>query len=163
MRADSAASRPAQVRRAVGAIVICESRFLLVHKVKAMDTLGSPVDIPGEWGFLLGGIKPGENPDVALRRELEEEANLTDYTIEKELPPFEFEFSMDHRHRSGYERQQTRMFLIKCVAFAAVGPTNQEIDKLRFFDHDEVPLTLHHSSAITYFKSLFETGVIRTH
>jgi len=49
----------------------CERRFLLQHRTENASVL------PGYWAFFGGGIKEGENPEDAVRRESFEELNYT--------------------------------------------------------------------------------------
>lgn len=153
-------SQKATIRRAVGAIVECQGDFLLVHKVKAMGTIGGPTDIEGEWGFPGGGINSEEDVETALRRELAEEVGLFTYKAVKELPPFEFEFSDHYRTRSGFARQRTRMFLVKCETPGSIVPDNNEIDEAEFYPKGEVREMLHHQSIKDYFQSLISTGLL---
>jgi putative (di)nucleoside polyphosphate hydrolase len=147
-----------KTREAVGAIVECEGDFLLVHKVKAMGTAGGPTRIEGEWGFPSGGIKSSEDVETALRRELAEETGLFAYKAVKELPSFEFEFAEDYRKSSGFARQHTRMFLVKCERRENIVPDNDEIDAARFYKRGAISEMLHHQSVKNYFQSLITTG-----
>lgn len=149
-----------KIREAVGAIVERKSTFLLVYKVKAMDTLGGPVDIAGEWGFPGGGVIKGEDIEMALRRELSEETGMTTYDIVRELPSLEFEFAADYRERSGYEQQRTRMFLIRCTSAIEIAANDSEIDSVQFFAKGDVPSILHHPSSKDYFQSLIASGLL---
>jgi putative (di)nucleoside polyphosphate hydrolase len=149
-----------RMREAVGAVVEHNGRFLLVHKVKAMDTIGGPTEMDGEWGFPGGGIRKCEDIQIALRRELSEETGLLTYSSDKELPAIRFEFSPEYRRRSGFERQHTRMFLVRCEQPSEIATTNPEIDSAKFFTREEVLSMLHHQSAKDYFQSLVNSGLL---
>lgn len=57
---------------AVGAIIVTENeRFLLQHRDQREG-----IWFPGFWGLFGGAIDPGEQPETALRRELQEELGL---------------------------------------------------------------------------------------
>lgn len=76
------------IRHAAGAIIYQEQEYLLVHKVKGMDTLGGPTTIPGVWDFPKGGIKAGK-PLVKLfcvRSEKKLEENTTGWSSSSRRP-----------------------------------------------------------------------------
>jgi putative (di)nucleoside polyphosphate hydrolase len=149
-----------KTREAVGAIVRHESSYLLVYKVKVMDTPGPPVAIAGEWGFPSGGVMSGEDVVSALQRELAEETGLGAYTVEKELPPLEFEFAAAHRALTGFERQHTRMFLLTCPIARGLAPHSSEIEIAKFFSKEEVQSKLYHRSNREYFELLCANGLL---
>ena len=69
------------VRKAVGDIVLHDDEYLLVHKVKVMNTGKGPVSIPGVWDFPKGGMQETETAIEAVLRELREETGSQSYQI----------------------------------------------------------------------------------
>lgn len=65
-------ARVEDVERIVAAVILSDvtGRLLLQHR-----TDDAPV-CPGKWGFPGGGVEPGEQPEAAARRELQEETGL---------------------------------------------------------------------------------------
>lgn len=142
----------ARVRHAVGAVIMCKSSILLVHKVKAMDVGGGPQEILGEWDFPKGGVKEGEDIILALHREVYEETGLKNITILKELPRLDFSFDAKFRELLGYDYQHTRMFLMRFEEIQCeVSHQCEEIDEVKFFDLETVPNILFHDSCRDYF------------
>lgn len=56
---------------AAGILFVNEGRVLLMKRA------ASATDAPNTWGFPGGGIEPGESPEAAARRELQEECGFT--------------------------------------------------------------------------------------
>src|SRR5689334_3245748 len=103
-----------RIRKAVGAIITHNNEYLLVHKVKIMDASQGPVSVPGMWDFPKGGIHRAETESEALQRELREETGSQHYRIIKQFAEkicFAFD-KATHQH-TGYERQETTMFLVE--------------------------------------------------
>ena len=75
-----------KIRKAVGAIIKTGNKFILVHKVKIMNSKNGPEDIPGRWDFPKGGVKSSDmNLNKAILRELKEETGSDQYKIIKEF------------------------------------------------------------------------------
>ncbi len=49
-----------KIRHAVGAIIVQNNEYLLVHKVKQMEGLDGPISIDAVWDFPKGGVHPAE-------------------------------------------------------------------------------------------------------
>ena len=61
---------------AAALLVTADGRYLLQHR----DPLPG-IFFPGWWGLFGGALEPGESPETALRRELQEELRLSPSTI----------------------------------------------------------------------------------
>lgn len=125
------------VRKAVGAIVRWHGKYLLVHKVKAMEAGGQ--EIPSVWDFPKGGVKP-EDPDLqsALLRELWEETGSSQYRIlykfdDKLIFAFPKDLGIPYTH------QETSMFLVEYTGDGTdLSTQDEEVDAVEFFSTQEV-------------------------
>lgn len=142
-----------RIRHAVGAIVQQGQEYLLVHKVKVMDTLEGPKSIPGMWDFPKGGVKPGEPLCEAVLREVREETGGERYRIVKQFDEtIDFAFDEGVRHTIGYDRQETSMFLLEYLGDRLeLGSLDEEIDQVHFFSALEVCRHLAHQETKDYF------------
>lgn len=142
-----------KIRHAVGAIIRQGQEYLLVHKVKVMDTLEGPKSIPGMWDFPKGGVKPGESPYEAVLREVREETGGERYRIVKQFDEsIDFAFDEGARRTIGYDRQETSMFLLEYLGDRfEPGSRDEEIDQVHFFSALEVSRHLAHQETKDYF------------
>ncbi|HLZ55980.1 MAG TPA: NUDIX hydrolase [Ktedonosporobacter sp.] len=142
-----------RIRHAVGAIIQQGQEYLLVHKVKGMDTLGGPRSIPGMWDFPKGGMKAGETTIEAVLREVREETGGERYRIVKQFDEtIDFAFDEQTRQSIGYDRQETTMFLLAYLGDRLeLGPLDEEIDQVHFFSALEVCQHLAHRETKDYF------------
>jgi ADP-ribose pyrophosphatase YjhB (NUDIX family) len=106
--------------RGVKAVVRCGERVLLVRHTYARR---------GEWDIPGGFLHPGENPEVALRRELAEELGVTPTAVTTiAVTPSRF----DHK------REQLYIFVVD-VADETVRVSEAEIAEGRWFQYDALP------------------------
>ncbi len=142
------------IRKAVGAIVKYNDKFLLIHKVKIMDAGDAPIEIEGEWDFPKGGIKLDDlDLKKAILRELKEETGSNQYLIIKEFKEkITFTFPPAIRDKSGYQSQETTMFLVEYVGdINDLNPQDEEIDEIYFISKEEVMKKLHHQEMKDFF------------
>lgn len=142
-------------RQAVGAVIIIDGKFLLVHKIFMSDGLQGGENIKPEWDFIKGGIKNNENIEDSLKRELKEEINITNIKKIIKLPDFEFKFPQNIVEKLGFYNQKTYMYLV----FINIDENNlkvdgREIDKFNLFPHKDVREILSHNSSKQYFNSI---------
>lgn len=82
---------------------------------------------PGKWDTAVGGhVDLGESVDMALKREVREELNITDFTPE---------FVISYVFESDIEREL--VFVYKTVYDGAIQPSN-ELDGGRFWSIEEI-------------------------
>lgn len=145
-----------KIRKAIGVIVLNDvNEILLVHKVKIMDGKKENNIKIGEWDFPKGGLKKEESIEDAIKRELFEETNIQNYKIIQQLPDFEFEFSEELKTLLQFDKQVTYFFKVLHTGNNSdIHPDFEEIDKVEFFDIEEVINILHHESSKQYLKSL---------
>jgi putative (di)nucleoside polyphosphate hydrolase len=87
------------LRRRDGRIFICERS-----------------DVRGAWQFPQGGVKRGESPEDALRREVREEIGLgpEDYRVIGKRGPFRYPFR-DGMGKPGYSGQEQLYYLAELI------------------------------------------------
>ncbi len=123
------------IRKAVGAIVFKEDKFLLVHKVKVNGVNGKE-NIKGEWDFVKGGIEDfDKDKKAAILRELLEETGSNKYKIIKEYSDkLNFDFDTETAKKLNYKSQMTTLFLVEYLGNGDDLKSNdEEIDKISFF------------------------------
>lgn len=135
------------VRKAVGAVIFRGEYILLVNKVMAslLEDWDGPDE--GEWDFPKGGIEQKDDSlEEALLRELQEETGSTEYIIVRKLEEkICFLFPPIIVEKSGYERQETEMFLVEYLGDEKnLLPIDREIREARFFRVEEVEGQLTH-------------------
>jgi len=143
-------------RQAVGAIIRYRESYILVHKVKIMESTNSPKDIKGEWDFVKGGLLPHEKlKEEALFRELKEETGSIEYSIVKEYSE-KLNFALPREfQRTRFIHQETTMFLVEFNGnFSDLKPDDQEIDQVRVFSKEEVYSALTHLESKKYFQQI---------
>jgi len=130
-----------QIRKAVGAIIKKDDLFLLIHKVKMMNSSNGPEKIKPRWDFPKGGVKVVDaNLEKAILRELKEETGSKKYKIIKEFEEkIIFEFPDEFKKKMGFQKQETTMFLIDFLGDQSeLESQDEEIDDIRFFSREEV-------------------------
>lgn len=146
------------IRKAVGAIVFQGDCFLLVHKVK-INAGSTKEDIIGEWDVVKGGVENSDKDlQSAVLRELLEETSSSDFKIIKQLPEkICFDFPEETSRKIGYKRQETTMFLVEFFGDRELlKPNDNEIDKIKMVNKEEVLEKLSHIDTIEYFsKNIF--------
>ncbi|CAG7637129.1 NUDIX hydrolase [Paenibacillus allorhizosphaerae] len=124
------------IRKAVGAIVQYNGKFLLVHKVK-----GAQGKISGVWDFPKGGLESHDDHlEAALLRELKEETGSAMYVIKKQYEAkVSFAFDAPTRQIIGFEKQETTMFLVEYTGdMTDLKTEDDEIDGVRWFTKEDV-------------------------
>jgi putative (di)nucleoside polyphosphate hydrolase len=101
------------------------------------------LNLPGAWQFAQGGISPGETPEEALVREMEEELSLKpgDYLILICKGPYRYLFGK--RKKKGYDGQEQTYFLTLLTAPESrinVQTSHQEFQRYRWIFPSEFDL-----------------------
>ena len=147
------------IRKAVGAIVYKGDKFLLVGKVKLMDMPSGPVDIPIEWNFPSGGIRDSDESSLtAIMRELREETGSDRFEIVKEFEEkLGFRFPPQIRDATGFEKQETIMFLVEYKGDGDdLVPKDEEIESVMFVTKDEALKLIPFKEIRDYFEKVVE-------
>lgn len=122
-----------RIRHAVGAIVYQNDEYLLVHKVKDINSKTNSI---GHWDFSKGGIEESDKDlETAVLRELKEETGSERYKITRRFDKkICFTFPQGHK----YDRQETIMFYVEYLGDREdLKPQDEEIDEVKFFGmHD---------------------------
>ncbi|HWH93454.1 MAG TPA: NUDIX hydrolase [Baekduia sp.] len=103
------------------AVVRCGDEVLLVRHSYARR---------GQWDIPGGFVRPGEDPDVALGRELEEELGL--------VPVGSFAIAQ-LRARIDHKRELLHVYAVDVAPGSAVRPSPAEIAAVRWARHDALP------------------------
>ena len=146
-----------RIRKAVGAIITYNNEYLLVHKVKIMNSLQGTVNIPGIWDFPKGGMKASETAMEAILRELREETGSQHYRIIKQCDEkIEVDFDEATRQLTGYEQQEITMFTGEFLGVLTdLQPQDEEIDDICFLPCEKVIEYLSHDESRKFFQKLF--------
>ncbi|MCH1626434.1 NUDIX domain-containing protein [Ferdinandcohnia quinoae] len=142
------------IRKAVGAIVFQNDRFLIVYKGK-INTLNGKEMISGEWDFIKGGVEVSDQSEEhSLFRELKEETGSTHYKVIKQFDEkIVFEFPAEIKSKIGYESQETTMFLVEYFGeIDGLNPLDSEISELQFLNKEEIYRQLTHLETKEFFK-----------
>ncbi len=143
------------IRYAVGAIIKNHEgeEYLLIHKVKRMETQPAPVSISGDWDFPKGGLRSPEEPRrTALLRELQEETGSQYYTILHEFEE-KLTFEFPQEFTIPYARQETTMYLVQYTGDGTdLSPQDEEIDQVRFFPPAKVLEQVSFEESRAFFK-----------
>lgn len=134
------------IREAVGAIIIKDDKFLLIHKTK-INTSNGKEDIDGEWDFVKGKIEEYDNSkEDAILRELKEETGSDNYKILKKYNrDIKFNFNSEISKRINYSSQITTIFLVEYLGDNSdLTPVDNEIDMISFFTESELLKKLSH-------------------
>ncbi|MHA1678905.1 MAG: NUDIX domain-containing protein [Promethearchaeota archaeon] len=143
-----------KIRKAVGAIVIKKDKFLLIHKVKMMNSLKGPEKIKPRWDFPKGGVKNKDiNLENAILRELKEETGSDEYRIIKKFDEkIIFEFPDKIKQKLGFEKQEITMFLIKFYGDEnKLKSQDDEIDNIKLFSKIEVEKQITFEDSKSFF------------
>lgn len=122
------------IRKAVGAVVFQNDEYLLVHKIRNVE---SEENIQGYWDFAKGGVQESDKDlEAAVLRELKEETGSTDYRIIKKFSEkICFIFPKIHK----YGGQETVMFHVEYLGDREdLKSQDEEIDEVKFFSKDKV-------------------------
>jgi putative (di)nucleoside polyphosphate hydrolase len=140
-----------KIRQAVGAVVFQNDEFLLVHKVKSIN---SNTDIIGHWDFSKGGVKESDKDlETALLRELKEETGSDNYRI---ISRFDKKICFTFPEGHKYDRQETVMFYVEYLGDRSeLRPQDEEIDEIRFFSKDELMRAINHEETCSFLKEVF--------
>jgi putative (di)nucleoside polyphosphate hydrolase len=141
------------IRKAVGAIVFQNDKFLLINKTKINTNTGKET-INGEWDFIKGGVKETDaDLKQAVLRELKEETGSTDYKIMKQFnEKICFDFAEELKVKVGFDRQETTMFLVEFIGDVdSISPFDNEISDFIFVEQDKVIEILTHFDTKDFF------------
>lgn len=121
----------------------CHSGSMLLHPVVHLHVYNSKGELylqkrpewkdiqPGKWDSAVGGhVDLGESIEIALRREVREELNITEFTPES-ITRYVFES----------ERERELVFVYKTVYDGEITPSN-ELDGGRFWSIEEIKANL---------------------
>lgn len=143
------------IRKAIGAIITFRNDVLLVYKCKIMNTkLNKSVDMEGSWDFPKGGlISQDFSLEEGLKRELLEETGSSNYIIKRQLEDLIFQFPQNIANSIGYTSQVTKMFHVEFTGdIKELESKTPEIEKIAFFDREEVEFVIPYKETIEYFK-----------
>jgi len=138
-----------KIRRAVGAIIFHDDKFLLVCRGMILTTDGFKKISP-EWDLLKGGIEAGESPKIAVLRELYEETGSKKYVISKQ---FKDKLFYKLPKSTGFDGQEVTVFLVEYVGDKNdLKPDLGEILELRFFNKADALEKIKYPETKDYFK-----------
>lgn len=146
------------IRKAVGAIVFRGNNLLLVGKVKLKDMPGGPVDVPLEWYIPSGGVLENESNIDAIKRELREETGSQKFRIIREFESkLCFTFPPDIQEKSGFEKQETVMFLVEYFGEGNdLVPIDDEISIVEFVTKEVLHERIHFEEIKEYFRETLD-------
>lgn len=120
----------------VVAAVICDS-VQTNHRIYA--TARGYGDYKGQWEFPGGKIEPGETPQQALKREIEEELN-TEITVHDKIGTIEYDYPTFHLSMDCFWCEVLSGNLVLKEAEAARWLTKSELDSVQWLPADQTIL-----------------------
>ncbi|KQL54377.1 hypothetical protein AN964_13310 [Heyndrickxia shackletonii] len=145
--------RVENIRKAIGAIVYQNNKFLIINKTK-MNTKEGKENIEGEWDFIKGGVEEEDDELVdSLLRELKEETGSEEYKVIKQFDEkICFDFPKSIQEKIGFVRQETTMFFVEFLGNEKIlTPFDNEVSDVKFLEKDKLLDTLTHSETKEYF------------
>lgn len=145
------------IRKAVGAIVFQNNKFLIIHKTKINTNKGKQ-KIKGEWDFIKGGVEERDNDlKNSILRELQEETGSSEYKIVKQFDEkIFFNFSDTIQAEIGYNKQETTMYLVEFLGNTKMlTPIDNEISDIKFIEKEKVQEILSHQDTKDFFLKYF--------
>ena len=128
----------------VVAAVICDS---MQAKYKIYATARGYGDYKGQWEFPGGKIEPGETPQQALKREIEEELD-TEITVEDLIGTIEYDYPAFHLSMDCFWCEVVSGDLVLKEAEAARWLTKEEFDSVPWLPADRTILDVIRSSMV---------------
>ncbi len=132
---------PSLIHRVVHVLVFNKEGGLLLQKRSMNKDVA-----PGKWDTSVGGhINPGETPDEAVRREMEEELGIT---------VCEPEFLYTYIHSNPYETEL--VYTYSCTHCGGINFNTHEIDEVRSWTIEEIKERLEENIFSENFKQEFK-------
>lgn len=117
----------------------------IVYKiVKGKPEIALILDSYGRWALPKGHIENKEDPEIAARREIEEEIGLKDLKLIDELPKSEYWFKLPVSRSSSRGKQGELihkflyLFLFEAESTAKLTPLKSEIKDAKWMTLDEI-------------------------